>query len=512
MGPIRGYVLATAMASATTVVVALIDHLIHVPNISLLYVPPILLTAIYFGTGPSLWGAGLSVVEYDFFLVAPAFTLTVNRIEDVLALVVFCSVAVIASQLAVSVRSRAEAAQWRARESRTLYELGQALMFARDIGEVLTRISREVTRTFDAVSCAIYVPKDGESLEVAAGSGSYDPEDREANAAAAYAYSKGSEVSMPGRRSRLSTRSGPAEYVPLRAADQVVGVMGLKLKPSSEGMSAAEHGLLNSVAAQAAVSIARAQTEEQRRRLEILEEEDRLKSALISSVSHDLRTPLASIKASATSLLLADKAWPPEEQRELLTAIDSESDRLNRLVGNLLDMSRIESGALHPRLDWYDVNEVVDAALAQAKPVLAGRIVTTRLSEGPSLVLLDLTLVAQAVANLVDNAARYTDTHVPLEVEARLAGGRLCLAVVDHGSGVPFDQRDRIFKRFSRTSRNGESGPGVGLGLAICRGIAEAHEGTIRLLPTPGGGSTFVLDLPQPSTVAGAGNHRGQPA
>jgi two-component system sensor histidine kinase KdpD len=285
-------------------------------------------------------------------------------------------------------------------------------------------------------------------------------------------------------------------YVPLRTADRVVGVMEMGPKRSGNALDPEEQRLVTSFAAQAALAIARAEGEAEKQRLQLLEESDRLKSALLSAVSHDLRTPLASIKASATTLLLADVAWNAADGRELLQTIDQEADRLNRLVGNLLDLSRIEAGVLRPVLDWYDIREIVDSILPRLRPLTAGRPFGVEVQPDIPPVQVDLLRLEELVYNLVENAAKYTPPGTPVELRVTSPEGGLRLEVVDHGPGVPEGQRTHIFETFYRGRQHSDRNPGTGLGLAISRGVAEAHGGTLRAEETPGGGATFVLDLP----------------
>lgn len=283
-------------------------------------------------------------------------------------------------------------------------------------------------------------------------------------------------------------------YVPLRTADRTVGVMEVG-RASGEVLDEAERRLISSVAAQAALLIARAEGDQERQRLALVEEQDRLKSALLNAVSHDLRTPLASIKTSATALLLADAGWTGEQRRELLQAIDHEADRLNRLVGNLLDLSRIEAGVLRPVLEWYDIRELVDALTVRIGPLLGVRPWHVAIQPEIPPIRLDLLRIEELLINLVENAIAHASGDTPIELHAWQADG-LCIAVVDHGPGIPPALRARVFDTFAQGRPVGDRAHGTGLGLAICRGVAQAHGGTIEAHETPGGGTTMVLTLP----------------
>jgi two-component system sensor histidine kinase KdpD len=496
-----GYVLAIAGTAGTTAVMSVVTHYAAIPNISLLYLPIILVTAVYFGTGPSLTAAALSALEYDLFLLHPAFAISMVQAQDVLALAVFILVAVICGQLALQVRSRAEEAHRRAVDSVTLYELAQVLMSGDDVSHVLEAMTRRIVEVFDVDLCAIFVPDQLGNLQLAAETArGSSRRDRASLAAAASVYRRGNQVGAPLEKET----EGRRVYVPLRTPDRVMGVMEIGSKRSGDVIDDRDYRVVTSFAAQAALVISRAEGQEERRRLRVLEESDRLKSALLSAVSHDLRTPLASIKASATSLLLADAGWTLEQHREFLQAIDQEADRLDRLVGNLLDLSRIEAGTLRPVLDWYDIQEVTDHVLPRIRPLLGKRPFTLDVQRGIPPVRLDLLRIEQLLINLVENAAKYSPAGSPITIRVASNGSGLSLAVIDHGPGVPASQRDRIFDRFYRLQKHSDRDPGTGLGLAICRGITEAHGGTIHVEDTPGGGATFVLTLPAPAVAEAA--------
>jgi two-component system sensor histidine kinase KdpD len=255
---------------------------------------------------------------------------------------------------------------------------------------------------------------------------------------------------------------------------------------------------VTSIAAQAALVLVRAAGDEERTRRLVLEESDRVKSALLSAVSHDLRTPLASIKTAVTTLLLPDTSLQPADRRELLGAINHEVDRLNRLVGNLLDLTRIEAGVLRPALDWYDAHEMLDTVLPRIQSSVGAHSLTVDLQDDIPPIQIDLLRIEELLVNLVENASKYTPAGTPIELRIRYADDTLCLAVVDHGHGVPKRQRAQIFSNFYRGQVHSDRHPGTGLGLAICRGIAEAHNGTVTVEETPGGGATFAVRLPQP--------------
>jgi two-component system, OmpR family, sensor histidine kinase KdpD len=461
--------------------------------VSLLYVPAILLTAVYFGTGPSLTATILAVTQYDFFLLQPVHTFVIGRAEDLVSFAIFLLVAVLTSQLAARARERAESAQRRARESNTLYELGQALMSTRDVEQVLHAITERIVDVFRVDRCAIFVPGVGQDLRLAAETLRGSRRNRASQSTADWAFRQGTEMTLSVD---AGSRSSQRLYVPLRTNDRVVGVMEVGLKRSGTPLEIEERRLVISFAAQASLVISKAQSDEERRRLEVVEESDQLKSALLNAVSHDLRTPLASIKASATALLLSDSTWTVEEGREFLQAIDHEADRLNRLVGNLLDLSRIEAGVLRPVLEWYDVHEVIETIRPHVRPLVGDHPFRIDVQVGTPLIQVDLPRLEELIINLVENAVKYTPIASGIELNVWQEGEEMVLAVVDHGPGIPEGQRQRVFETFYQARRQGDRQPGSGLGLAICRGVAQAHGGSIVVEETPGGGASFIVRLP----------------
>jgi len=247
---------------------------------------------------------------------------------------------------------------------------------------------------------------------------------------------------------------------------------------------------------QATSIIERARLRHESLQIEVLRRTDALRAALISSVSHDLRTPLTSIKAAASSLLQEDVQWDDEERHSFTLAIEQEADRLNRLVENLLDISRIEAGALQPEKEWYPFGELLHDVLGRMQPLLQGRQVTTNLPEDLPPVELDYMMIDQVLTNLIENALRYTPAGSPIEISASIAASELSLAVADRGPGIPRGDLDRIFDKFYRVLGSARATGGTGIGLAVCRGLIEAHHGSIWAENRPGGGAIFRFTLP----------------
>jgi two-component system sensor histidine kinase KdpD len=277
----------------------------------------------------------------------------------------------------------------------------------------------------------------------------------------------------------------------------------LRLVGRPGGYAADETSMLATIADRLAVDLEQAALREEANRAEVLRRTDELRTALLSSVSHDLWTPLAAIKASAESLLQRDVAWSDDDCEGFVEAIVRESDRLDRLVGNLLDMARIEGGALRPRRDWYDAGELVREVVGRLGPLLHGRRVDLAIPDDLPPVLLDYLMIDQVVTNLIENAVKYTPTGTPIGLRVERADVRIWVAVVDHGPGIPAAKRASVFDKFYRLERRGQI-QGSGLGLAVSKGLVEGHDGRIWVEETPGGGATFVFELPLGASVTSA--------
>jgi two-component system sensor histidine kinase KdpD len=284
-------------------------------------------------------------------------------------------------------------------------------------------------------------------------------------------------------------------YLPITTAYRTVGVLEVIGRPGTGAFRAEDERLLMTFVDQAALALERARLSEEAAQAAVLAKSDELKSALLAAVSHDLRTPLASIKASATSLLDDSVDWDPRTRHELLTAIDEETDRLTLMVGNLLDLSRIEGGALRPQMDWYDVAELI----ADVRLRMTARVGSHPLSVNvePDLPLLrfDYVEIAQVLVNLLENAVKYTPAGTAVVIGARRVPGAIELSVHDDGPGIPLAQQARLFEKFYRAG-SATAAPGAGIGLTISKGLVEAHGGRIEVESGAGIGTTFRFTLP----------------
>jgi two-component system sensor histidine kinase KdpD len=516
--PWQRYLGSVALVAAATLLGIPIHSIVAPANLVMIYLAVVVIAAIYLGRGPAILAAGLSVLAFDFFFVQPRLSFSVADTEYLLTFAGLFIVGLVISTLAARSREQAEAARRREVQAVALYELSRDLAGASELEEILQVVVRHVGEIFSR-EAAILLPA-GQALRPRAVSPGLALGEDEL-AVATWAFRQG----QPAGRGTDTLPAAALRYIPLKTARGVVGVLGVKplsansasptdgAGPRDPGsyLSPEQRRLLEAFASQAALAIERAQLAEQARQAELSVATEELQRALLNSISHDLRTPLVSITGTLTSLEEEDTLLDQDARRSLITVAREEAERLNRLVGNLLEMTRIEAGALQPAQEPCDVQEVVSAALDRLGDRLEGRPVTV---EVPTvLVPMDFVLMAEVLANLLDNALKYSEPGTPISVEAHVAAessgvngsGVLELTVADRGEGVPPEDLERIFDKFYRVHRP-ESVGGTGLGLAICKAIIEAHGGRIVARNRPGGGTVVALTLPLDETESVKGS------
>jgi two-component system sensor histidine kinase KdpD len=286
-------------------------------------------------------------------------------------------------------------------------------------------------------------------------------------------------------------------YIPIGTSAQAIGVLEVRGRPGGGRFDDDDRNTLTSFANQAALALDRVRLSQEAARAEVLAQSDELKSALLAAVSHDLRTPLAAIKTSVTSLMDASVAWDQEARSEFLDAINEETDRLTLMVSNLLDLSRIEGGALRPDRDWYDVDELVSGVRSRlaSRAALTGHQIASVIEPGVSLGYFDYVEIEQVLMNLVENALKYTPAGSTVTITAREIPSGLEFSVIDNGPGIDPASKSRLFEKFYRSESTSRI-PGTGIGLAICRGLVEAHGGRIWVESELGRGTTFTFTIP----------------
>lgn len=480
-------------------------------NVTLLFIIVSFVLGVTLGSGPATVGALLAFLVLDFVFIPPYYSFTIADTGHVLGLFVYLGVALISSQLVARLRSRTEEAIQQSERTTLLYDLNRSLVADVTIDQLLSSIVKSVVDVYGSAGSRIVVAEEDDRLEVRARwpTAMEATLDREGQTMALWAIEHQSPAGLSdeGRRIRLphgSTRpSGRVFqrrmqdmlYVPITASNKAIGVLEIAGKPGGGRFTADDEGILTSFADQAALAMQRALLAEEVTRAGALEQANELKSALLAAVSHDLRTPLAGIKASASTLLDTSVDWSAEARGELLTAIDEETDRLTLMVSNLLDLSRIEGGALKPDRDWHDIAELIHDVVRRIARQAGERTIEVDVADDLPVVFMDYIEIAQVLVNLVGNAINYSPNGSVITITAETAGNDLVVRVRDRGSGIPSASLPHIFTTFYRVREHGPVA-GSGIGLSICKGLVEAHGGRIWAESRVGEGTTMSFTLP----------------
>jgi len=491
--PRLGTAVAAALVAAATGIAAAGWRFLALPDVAMLYLLVIVVAAVRWGRGPSLVAAALSVAAYDFFFVEPYYTFAVSDLRHLLTFGTMFAIGVVIGTLALRIRRQERAAVEREQRTAALLALSRELESALDARAAAHAIVAATRRVFRCGAAVLLAGPEGD-LGVAARDGEVALDAPEL-AVARYALERDEPAgagtdTLPGARVRC---------VPLRSGPESFGALVIAADPVRR-FPHEDRELMDAFARQGALVLARGRLQERAQAAAVRARTEELRSSLLSSVSHDLRTPLAAITGAASALREEGPGSDASERAELLATIGEEAGRLERLLANLLDMTRLESGGLEPKREWVPLEEIVGAALARLEPQLAGREIASELPEDLPLAFGDPVLLEQLLINLLENAAKHTPPGSPLELRAREADGALELELSDRGPGLAPGDETRIFEKFQRGAR--ARGGGVGLGLAICRGIAAAHGGSLTAENRPGGGARFRLVLPLPPDAA----------
>jgi two-component system sensor histidine kinase KdpD len=556
---IGGYSVAVLGVAVASLFIGIVHRVVHVSNISLVYLFVVIWLALRFGRWPAVLASVLAFLAYDYFFIPPLYQLTVNDPAEWVSLCALLITSLVLGQLTATAQVRRREAVESQHRTATLYALAQ--LIASTIGErpLRERFVERVVQVFGTAgveACALILPRDPGGADgphvyakFPAAGAALEPLDlsateRNARARGALATGRasgGSVTVLDGSILRVISW----RYVPLQAGQRIVGLLAiagssgvrrLRVEAALQRAQAADQAqqakraqgydrrslprthqvaqeertaqaaLFAAFCDQIALALERAELRKQAIHVEALRESDRLKTALLGSVTHDLRTPLASIKAATTTLLQPEMTWNEEDRRDLLESVDSSADRLTRLVGNLLDLSGLEGGAANPELDWYPMADVLATVLDRLD--LAGQLrehhVEVAVPTDLPLVPMDYAQIERVLTNLLDNASKYSPIGSTIGVRAHvLPTAELEVRVSDQGVGIPASEREAIFDRFYRVQHvrlpwANRRPAGTGLGLAICAVIVRAHRGRIWAESTLGAGATFVFTLPIP--------------
>jgi two-component system sensor histidine kinase KdpD len=481
------YALAVGAVAVATGVAWLLFPLAELSNVVMVYLLGIAAVAMRTGRGPSLLASVLSVAAFDLFFVPPYLTFGVADLRHVLTFTVMLIAGVVISGLTVRSRTEAAAAQHRAQQTAALYAMSRELAGTRG-GDALLEVAARHVREVFGTPVAVLLPDAGGGL--AAWPGGQFEVDANDLGVGRWVF----EHRQPAGLGTATLPGASALYLPLVASTGAMGVLGVRPADRHAFDEPERLHRLETFASQTALALERSRLAEAAQDAQVRVETERLRNSLLSSVSHDLRTPLAAITGAVSTILETGGRLDAATQRELLESVHEESERLNRLVQNLLEMTRLQSGAVTLKRELHPPEEVIGAALSRMTSRLAGRRVTTRVPPDLPLVPMDDVLVEQVLLNLLDNAVKYTPAGSPVEIIATGGDRNVTIEIADRGPGLPPGEEDKVFEKFHRAEPT--TARGAGLGLAICRGIVQAHGGRIWAQNLPGSGVAFLFTLP----------------
>lgn len=487
----RHYLLALLATVLAAGVSWAVSSLLPLPNMSLVFLVAVLLVAVRSSLGPALACAALSFLSYDFLFIPPTFSFSIQREEDVLTLVFFLLMAALTGNLATRQRRQLQALKETQAETTQLLDLSRRLTVATDRQAVFSAAGQHLDGWQDMQVCLLERDSDRQ-LRAASG---HEPQltDNE-RAAAEWAWQHGQAA---GHGSD-TLPDGRWWWWPLSVEDQPLALLGVRPRADAS-LSTQRRRLLMALGQPLAQALARARLGEQLEAARLHGETEQLRSALLASVSHDLRTPLTAMRGSIDSLLALGDAIPPDDRRELLEGTRNEAERLDRYIQNLLDMTRLGHGTLKLARDWVAPADIVGSALNRLRVVLAPLRVHTDVPAELPLLFVHAALIEQALINVLENAARFSPANGRLELRVALQDEQLCFAVSDQGPGIPVAEREMIFDMFYTAARGDRGGQGTGLGLAICQGMIGAHGGKILVDDgIDGQGTCITLCLPLP--------------
>jgi two-component system, OmpR family, sensor histidine kinase KdpD len=480
-------------------------HADELSNLVMIYLLGIVVAATRYGRGPSTLASLLSVAAFDFFFVPPYNTFSVSDTRYLVTFVVMFVVGVVISNLTARIRWQAQAARRRERRTAALYAMTRELASTRGLDNLVSATLRHIGEVFES-QVAVLLPDGDKRLQPQGETPTFAREEAE-QGVAQWVFDRHQMAGLG-----TNTLSGAAAiYLPLNAAQSTVGVLGVQPQQPDQLLDPEQFHLLETFANQTALAIERAQLGIAAADAQITAETERLRASLLSTVSHDLRTPLAVITGALSSLIEGGPALDASTRDELARTGYVEAERLNKLLSNLLDMTKLEAGAVQLAKEWQPLEEVVGAVLNRLEPRLAKRQVAVDLPADLPPVPIDETLIEQVLINLLENALAYTPPGTPLAIAAQAEGDGVVVSVADRGPGLRSGDEQRIFDKFYRANRQGGR-DGVGLGLTICRGIVEAHGGRIWAENRAGGGAIFRFLLPlngKPPLPAAAAAQRG---
>ena len=482
------YLKAAGLVLLATLVNLLIGPSVGVHATALIYLLAVVVAGVFVERGPTLLAAALSALVWDYIFLPPVFAFRVNNFEDGMLLAMYFIVAIVLGQLTSKNLAQENAERQREQRATALYLLSRELNGATELEEILQKCVAQTERAFRA-RVGILLPEASHRVNQQF----FPPNSLEISESETAATAWVAAHGQAAGKFTDNLSGSEALYLPLTTGSRTIGVMGLRLSQSYPP-TVHQRDLLDAFCQQIAMALDRRRLREESQKAKVLAESERLSNTLLNSISHEIRTPLAAIKSATGNLIEFQEAAFSEPQRAMIGEIQEATERLNRLCGNVLDMTRLESGHFKPKRSPCDVRDLIQVAVRETRKQLTRHKFSIELAPDLPLVLMDFVLMQQALTNLLSNAAFHTPAGTWVKVAARVDGDAFILTVADGGPGIPDDSLDRIFDKFYRAP--GARTGGTGLGLSLVKGFVEAQGGRVTAQNQPGGGALFTIRLP----------------
>jgi two-component system sensor histidine kinase KdpD len=482
------YGLAAAIVCLVALACYPIASYLGYQTVSLILLLVVALMPLKFGVGPVLLAAGLSALVWDFFFIPPQFTFVVARGQDILMLVAYFAIAAVTGTLTARIRAREKGVRQREERATALYTLTKDLSTSATQNDVAQAAVMNIKKFFDAEIAVFLSQPDGDVFTKAHSASTYEIGEKEFSVAA-WAY-------WNEKKAGKFTDTLPfaqATYYPMSGPRYPLGVIGVNLHGTQQ-LPFEQETLLQNFVSQIGSTLEREQLNEIAKRSIAFEESERLYKTLFNSISHELRTPIAAIVSASEGLLDDNASSRSEVKKDLTHEIHTAAERLNRLVDNLLDMTRLESGRISPTLDWCDLRDLINSTTQKLSRELSGHDIKIDVAPDMPLVKVDFGLIEQAVTNLLHNASLYTPRGSMVSIQVFTDAREAVIVIADNGPGFPQESLSKVFEKFYRVP--GTKTGGTGLGLSIARGFVEAHKGTIKVEDREEGGARFIIRLP----------------
>jgi two-component system sensor histidine kinase KdpD len=490
--PLKYYALAVLSVSIVTVIGQILTPYFDLINMVLLYLLPVLVSSVRWGRGASFLSSFLGVLTFNFFFVPPIFTFEVGNMQHLFVLVVFFLVALVTGTTATRLRNELEKATERERRTLTLYALSRDIAAKADLEQVLKTFVDKIAETINGEAIILIQDPNAAVLHEIAVTRDNVVLDEKEYAVARWVLEHGQPA---GRGLGIFEGSRSLFFFPIKGDDKTLAVLGIRPNLENATLSTDQRQLIETFTNLAAVAIVRLQFAKEAEQAKWLAESERLHRTLLNSISHDFRTPLASITGAVTSLLEEGSVYTRETKEIFLHTIREEAHRMNRFIENLLGMVRLESGTLKLNMKWCDIQDIIGVVLRETKDTLQGHPLWIDISPDPPPVKVDFILIEQVMINLLENAVKYSPQESAISISAHCQDRTLLLTVADLGPPIPKAEQEHVFDKFYRL-QSSKHVSGTGLGLSICKGIIEAHGGKIRVDSSPEYGNKFTFSLP----------------